>query len=249
MSDAWYQEWFGREYLALYPHRDEEEARRAVALLDRAVRRLHPPGSSGRVLDLACGAGRHLRELERAGYRTVGLDLSPALLRRAHHAAPGSGLVRADMRAPPFADGAFDVVASFFTSFGYFERPADDRVVLGEVARLVGQGGIFLLDFLNPERVRRTLRPRDESVVDGVPVLQERRLIEGDRRVEKRIVIGDPSRGETREFRERVRLYGREELEGALAAAGLEPALAFGDYEGGPYGPDAERLIVVARAQ
>ena len=75
----WFEQWFGEEYHALYPHRDEEDARRAVALIQRVV----PWQSGDAVLDLACGPGRHAAELERLGARVVGFDLSRAMLRRA----------------------------------------------------------------------------------------------------------------------------------------------------------------------
>ena len=75
----WFEQWFGEEYHALYPHRDEEEARRAVALVQKVA--ACEPGAW--VLDLACGAGRHTAELEQLGARVVGFDLSPSMLRRA----------------------------------------------------------------------------------------------------------------------------------------------------------------------
>nr|MBA3346785.1 class I SAM-dependent methyltransferase [Gemmatimonadales bacterium] len=67
----WFEEWFGEEYLQLYPHRDDAEAERVVALIAGVVG-LRP---GCRVLDVACGAGRHARALRRAGARCVGLDL------------------------------------------------------------------------------------------------------------------------------------------------------------------------------
>ncbi len=68
----WFEQWFGEEYHELYLHRDEEDARRAVAL----VRRMAPWRPGERVLDLACGAGRHAAELERLGATVVGFDPS-----------------------------------------------------------------------------------------------------------------------------------------------------------------------------
>ena len=59
----WFEHWFGEEYLDLYPHRDDRDAERAVALL--AANGYVRPGQ--RVLDLACGAGRHAAALERSG--------------------------------------------------------------------------------------------------------------------------------------------------------------------------------------
>ena len=124
----WFRDWFGREYLALYPHRDRAEARRAVTLL----RETTGLGPGTQVLDIGCGPGRHLGEMHGIGYRPLGLDLSRRMIEAARSAAPGAGLVRADMRSLPFRNAAFEVVTSYFTSFGYFDDEDDDLLVLSE---------------------------------------------------------------------------------------------------------------------
>ena len=242
----WYRLWFGAEYLELYAHRDRDEARRAVALVDDILRRAGPP--KGPVLDLACGAGRHLEELLARGYAGLGLDLSPELLAHARDVLPQVPLLRGDMRRIPVRSDALGVVTSFFTSFGYFDDPEDDAAVLAEVSRVLRFGGWFVLDFLNAHRVRSHLAPRDEQVVNGVRVVQERRLVEDGQRVEKRIDVGEPETSGHRRFRERVRLYSPEDLQAGLIRQGLEPVETFGDYHGGPFTPDAPRLILVCRA-
>src|SRR2546421_6526123 len=94
----WFEQWFGEEYHALYPHRDDEDARRAVVLIQRVV----GWKSGDRVLDLACGPGRHAAELERLGARVVGFDLSRAMLRRGPERAQAGGrAVWGDMPARP----------------------------------------------------------------------------------------------------------------------------------------------------
>jgi len=240
----WFRSWFGEDYLSLYPHRDAEEAKEAVDLL-------HDVGDfqqDARVLDLACGGGRHLIELSRRGYRAVGLDLSIPMLRTALLTAPKADLVRGDMRAIPFASRTFDLVTSFFTSFGYFSEEYDDVRVLREVRRVLKPGGGYLLDFLNAQRVRDNLGSDDVREVDGRTVRQQRSIVEDGRIVEKRITI-EPAPGVPgRVFVERVRLYEPEELDEMLFAAKLEPAGRFGSYHGDEFGPDAPRYIVMGRA-
>ncbi|MGI9628507.1 MAG: class I SAM-dependent methyltransferase [Longimicrobiales bacterium] len=240
----WFRSWFGDDYLALYPHRDAEEARRAVELLSRAAD--VPP--EGRVLDLACGGGRHLAELSRLGFQATGLDLSIPLLRAAQTAAPQASLVRGDMRALPFAPGSFDGVTSFFTSFGYFEEEYDDVRVLREVRRALANGGTFLLDFLNAGEVRANLKRGDHRTVEGVEVAQERQLVDDGRIVEKRITIGPSDEQGERVFVERVRLYEPNELDEMLAAARLKPGRRFGSYDRSSFSPDSPRYIVMGRA-
>ncbi len=243
-SRQWFRDWFGEEYLELYPHRDEAEAERAVRLY------LESTSGTGPVLDLACGAGRHLRELARSGVPAVGLDLSRELLEEARQADPSARLVRADMRRLPFADAAFGGLTSFFTSFGYFAARADDLRVAGEMRRVLRPGGSFMLDFFNARRVREELVPRDVREFEGRRVTQTREIVNDT--VVKRIRIeelgpeGEPAR--PRSFHERVRLYSDDELTALLEEEGLRVDRRYGDYEGGDAGPGAERLILVGAA-
>lgn len=241
-EESWFQEWFGEEYLALYPHRDGDEARDGVELLLRQVA-IDP---KDRVLDLACGAGRHLRALVDRGIHALGLDLSQVLLDRTHLALPGAPVVRGDMRHLPYGDNSFSVVTSFFTSFGYFQEEADDRRVLEEVYRVLQPGGYFFLDFLHAGPVRSGLPFHDEDRGEGVYVRQDRRLVDGGRVVEKQIRIqreGAPPL----EFQERVRLYEPEELSAMLESVGLPPLANFGAYDGSALEAESPRCILLGR--
>lgn len=240
-SREWFRDWFGEEYLELYPHRDEAEAARAVRLYLEAA----PPVAP--VLDLACGGGRHLRELTEAGIEAIGLDLSRVLLAEARLAVPGVPLVRADMRQLPFQDGAFGGLTSFFTSFGYLSSVAEDRSVIRGVRRVLRRGGTFMLDFFNAVRVRETLVPRDERRIGDRRVIQTREIV--DDTVIKRIRVSDEgTRSGQRQFEERVRLYGATELCEMLEAEGLRVDGRYGDYAGGRFDAAAERLILVGAA-
>lgn len=241
-SREWFRDWFGEEYLELYPHRDEAEAARAVHLYIETA-----PPRTGVVLDLACGAGRHLRELSAAGIVVVGLDLSRVLLAEAREASPDAHLIRADMRRLPFRDAAFGGITSFFTSFGYFRTRAEDLTVLREARRVLEAGGTFMLDFFNARQVRDTLVPRDERKIGNRLVTQTREIV-GDT-VVKRIEVHSGERSSAaRRFEERVRLYGPAELDRMLSHAGLRITARFGDYSGCRFDAAAERLILVGDA-
>lgn len=234
----WFRDWFGEEYLALYPHRDEEEAARAVRLFLDSV------GASGQfVLDLACGAGRHLRELRSAGVHSVGLDLSGTLLREARRADATVPLVRGDMRLLPFSDGSFNGLTSFFTSFGYFRTVEEDLAVVAEVRRCLTPGGSFMLDFFNAEKVRRHLVPVDVKRAGDSRVTQTR-TIEGDVVVKRILIEALGSDAPGRQFEERVRLYHPDRLQAMLADMGLMVQHRFGDYSGASFGAESGRLIL-----
>jgi SAM-dependent methyltransferase len=233
----WFEEWFGEEYLALYPHRDDADAERAVRLVLSAAG--FRPG--WRVLDVACGAGRHARALRRAGARCFGLDLSATLLRIAR-GVTDAPLVRGDMRRLPIRSGSMDLTVNLFTSFGYFDREADHAEALGEMVATVRPGGWFVIDFLNPAVVRRGLVPSERVTLNGKPVQVRRHVSPDGHHVTKTIETADGRR-----FRERVRLFEPEEISGMLAQAGVEVRRGYGDYAGTPLGGDAPRTILVGQ--
>ena len=224
----WYEEAFRADYLRVYPHRDDAAAAAEVADLAGRVPGL---GAGRRVLDLGCGAGRHLRALRAAGARPVGADLSPDLLAEARRRGARC-LIRCDTRALPFRDGAFDAVASFFTSFGYFGPGAGDAEALGEAARVLAAGGGLVLDLPDADAVRGGLVPRSERAEGRASILEERRLLDGGRRVEKRVTVRED--GRERSWTESVRLYGPGEVEAMAAGAGLRPLDRLSSLGGAP---------------
>jgi SAM-dependent methyltransferase len=233
----WFEEWFGEEYVALYPHRNEAEAERAVALIARTL----GPRPVRLVLDLACGSGRHARYLGQKWW-TSGIDLSDVLLRIARRSSTPARLVRGDIRDLPYRDSAFDLVVNLFTSFGYFETDEEHELVIRDLARVIAPRGTFVLDYLNAERVREELVPYDEKVIGGRVVEQRREITSGARFVVKHISL----KSEGREFVERVRLFTRRDLEEMLQRAGFSIETSYGDYGGEPLTGSSPRVILFA---
>ena len=235
--EEWFTIAFGEHYLDVYSRRDAKAAGREARF---AAERLGL-GQDERVLDLCCGPGHHLEALRALGSAAVGVDLSQELLKHAHRRGP---VARADMRRVPYA-GPFGAVLSFFTSFGYF-GDEDDRLVGAEIARLLSPGGGFLIDFLNPARVRATLVPESEREVRGHKIRERRRIEERPARVLKRVEITLPS-GECQSYTESVRLYEEGELRGLLEGEGLEVKETCGDFDGSAFTPDSPRMILLGR--
>lgn len=194
------------------------------------------------VLDLACGNGRHAHALEAAGAIVTGVDLSMIQLQAARQRGIRR-LARADMRYVPIRSGVMDAVVNLFTSFGYFDRDEEHAMVMAEIARVLKPGGRFAMDFLNAPRVRATLVPRDERVVNGRRVVQERSISDTGRFVVKHIFL----EGESEPYVERVRLLTRDDIERMAQAAGLRPEGAFGEYDGAPHSEQSTRFMLIAR--
>jgi SAM-dependent methyltransferase len=210
------------------------------------------------------------------GLAAFGLDWSPALLARALAAeepsapsrgaralpsegpgAPSRGaseerplvgrVVRADMRALPFALASFDAVACLFNSFGYFDDRENARV-LDEARGVLRSDARLFLDLMNAGRTRATLVPASERALGATRIVERRRLGADDTRVEKEVVLIDGERVRDR-WIESVRLYEPAELERELARAGFVVERMCGDWDGRTFGADAPRMLVVARAR
>ncbi len=74
MKKEWFASWFDSPfYHILYKNRDDEEAQQFISNL---IQHIHLK-KNAKVMDLACGKGRHARMLHQEGLRVLGVDLSP----------------------------------------------------------------------------------------------------------------------------------------------------------------------------
>ncbi|MFH0778754.1 MAG: class I SAM-dependent methyltransferase [Candidatus Eisenbacteria bacterium] len=214
----WFEDAFGRFYSEVYSHRDEKEASIFARLLRNVI-----PLENRSVLDVCCGSGRHLRALEKEGARVLGLDLSEQMLGSSQRFETefGSRVVRGDMRALPFKGDSFDVCLNMFTSLGYFGKRESELLVLNEVHRVLRREGTFIVDHLNREWVRKTLKPFSTRVTGDLLVEERRTILMEETVVEKTTRIcsaGDPARV-LKEYTERVTLFDEDELVAMLRSA------------------------------
>lgn len=98
-----------------------------------------PAGAS--LLDLGCGGGKDAGDLDRRGYRVVGLDLTSALLLAGRRQYPSLPLVRADLRNLPFQARSFDGLWAA-ASLMHLPKP-EARRILADLWKLVRPGGLF----------------------------------------------------------------------------------------------------------
>jgi len=233
----WFEKWFNEHYLALYRHRDMADAHKQIRLIVDTLK----PAPESRILDLGCGEGRHVRIMHDMGLTVSGIDLSETLITigKANH--PDLSLSAGDMRN---IRGQWDVILSLFTSFGYFDDDAANRSIMASVSRALVPGGMYWLDYLNPDHVVNGLVPESRKTLDDGTIVIERRRIEGHMVVKDILFQG--SDGEQK-YQERVYLYRKEDLETMMRHYGMEPAGAFGNYGGEAWSPDMPRTILFAR--
>jgi len=223
----------------------EERMVAAVADVDGVLALTETPAGAA-ILDLPCGPGRHSLELGRRGYEVTGVDRTARHLDRAREAAAAEGLpvefLQADMREFCRPE-AFELVINLFTSFGYFEDPAEDRQVARNFLDCLKPGGKVVMELTGKEILARIFRPSDWQEVDGVLYLQERRVCDDWGWIENRwIAVRD---GQRRDFCVAHRLYSATELKALLRDVGFVEVRAFGSLAGEPYDEKARRLVIL----
>lgn len=241
MKHEWFKDWFNSPYYhILYKDRDDKEAKKFLKNLSTLLQ-LQP---GDRVLDLACGKGRHSIYLSKKGCRVTGLDLSPENIEQAKSfETPDLTFAVHDMRET-YPGGKFDFVLNLFTSFGYFENTEDNRRVLKSVHQMLVPGGIFVIDFLNAENVIRDLVAEEEKTVEGI-TFQIRRAVAG-KMIIKDIWFNDM--GRDYHFTEKVQALTLKDFRELLAESGFEIIYTFGDYNLNPFrSAQSPRLILAGR--
>ena len=243
----WFEKWFSDKlYLDLYQHRDEEDARWMINLLQRSI----AVKTNARVLDIACGSGRHSIELARRGFDVTGFDLSEFLITEARKNLKNSGeknmkvkFLLSDMRDFNFRN-TFDIAVNIFTSFGYFDNDKENFRVIENVSRSLKIGGYFIFDFLNKHFLEKNLKPLSRKIIGNTTVVQKRSLENGF--VRKKIII--TRNNSAKQFEEVLKLYSLQDFNKAFALSGLKTEKTFGDYFGNKYNrTKSGRLIIIAR--
>lgn len=240
-SDSWFGNWFDSHYYhLLYQHRNHDEAR---LFIDNICQYLALP-QGARVLDLACGKGRHAMQLASKGYKVVGLDLAPASIQSAIEESQGQiEFYVHDMRRP-FRLAYFDAVFNLFTSFGYFNSDREHQNTLTQMYRGLKPGGVVVIDFLNAVKVVQSLVAQETKTVDGIQFQLKRFVRDGY--ICKQISFED--QGQSFQFEEMVRAFTLSDFESMLQHCGFTIKTVFGNYALEAFQPDsADRLIIVAQ--
>jgi SAM-dependent methyltransferase len=209
---------YGRDLAHVHADGFEPWIRGAAPELLRILKRAGV-SAGGRVVDLGCGSGLWVERLQRAGYRALGIDASPAMIALARRRVPG-----AIFRKSTVARAALprcQAVTALGEVLNYRDTASPGLGVLfGRIRLALAPGGLFLFDVREPARrpvpVRTVdARGRDWSV--RVRVQERGRVL-----VRRITTLRRAARGQRRsEETHRLRLYTREEVARALRAAGF----------------------------
>jgi ubiquinone/menaquinone biosynthesis C-methylase UbiE len=253
MSEGW-QGW--DQYAPFY---DWENAR-TVARRDVTFWRGLAARQAGRVLELGCGTGRLSLPLLKSGAELVGIDRSEAMLRRGRTKARRAGfgaevrLVRGDIRRLPFrARPGFGLVLAPYGMLQSLTRERDLAETLAGVARVLRRDGVFGIDLV-PDLPRWSEYARRVTLSGSRNArthLTLRETVRQDRRrgltmFEQEYVERRGGKRSTHRFALTFRTLSVPQMRRRLEKAGFRVRAVLGDYQGGPWHPQADVWIILA---
>ena len=207
-----------------------------------------------RILDLACGYGRHALEFARRGYQVVGVDITSVLIDDAKAAAKRENLsaefILSDIRDVSFSN-EFDVVLNMADgAVGYLEDEDENLKIFDAAARALKPGGQHFMDIMSADYadVHYPCRSWDAgengltlSVFEWDPSANILLYGQND------FYFGDILNAPDFAYGNPTRLYHSTEIDRIMEARGMNTVKKFCDYDGTPAGENGPQLMVISK--
>lgn len=242
MADKqWFETWFDSPYYhILYANRSAEEAEKFISAISEHLR----IDNSNKVLDVACGKGRHSKTLAKLGFDVTGIDLSKNSIEYAtQYANDKLHFDVWDMRKT-YKDGYFDFVFNLFSSFGYFDNEEDDYAAIQAMYNNLKPGGVLVLDYINTEYAIKHMKDREIIPRGDMQFHIQKRIEKGFIKKKIEFLVN----GEDHSYEEQLKVINQFRFDEMLSVAGFKLIETFGDYELNTFNAaSSPRLILVAR--
>ncbi len=241
MQRKWFQNWFNSPYYhILYSQRNDAEAE---LLMDNLLAYLKPSANS-KILDIACGRGRHSIYLNKKGYDVTGIDLSEQNIKYAQQFEQKNlHFYVHDMRRLSYIN-YFDIALNLFTSFGYFETEKEHLSALKAFRKSLKGDGILVMDYFNTRKIINNLTNQETKIIDGIEFHLHKFVADG--KIIKHINFEHKLK--TYAFEERVQAFLLEDFKRMFEKSGLEIIEIFGGYNLEPYNENtSDRLILICK--
>jgi len=223
INNNFYKSWFDTPYYhILYKNRDYKEAEMFTKELMEFIKL----PSNSKILDLACGEGRHSINLNKMGYDVTGVDLSVKNIKNASkYESENLKFKIHDMRKP-FGQ-KFDLVVNLFTSFGYFDDFKDNLKTLDSIKSSLKKNGLAVIDFLNIKYLKNNLIHKNTEEIDGIKFHLNRSIKNGFliKKISFKHELNEYN------FEEKVRSLDLIDFKSMFKQSNIEILHIFGDYK------------------
>ena len=238
---SWFANWFDSPYYhSLYKNRDEREAQ---IFIDNLIDYFQIPKGS-KLIDIACGKGRHAKYFNQKGMDVVGVDLSLNSIKTAKKDENKNLQFSLHDMRENYQEDTFDVVTNLFTSFGYFENNKDEQKAINAMASNLKKEGLLIIDFMNAKKVIANLVLNEQKRIDGIQFDIIRQVKDGY--ILKDICITDGK--EQQQFQEKVKAITLADYSEFITNAGLKIIDIFGNYKLDDFDEEiSDRLILICK--
>jgi len=238
---SWFANWFDSPYYhILYKNRDEKEAE---FFIENLVQYLNLKQRK-KLLDIACGKGRHATYFNSLEFDVVGVDLSPNSITSAKENENTTLQFAVHDMREIYQENQFDVVTNLFTSFGYFEKDEDEQKTINAMASNLKKEGTLVIDFMNSKNVIANLVASEQKRIDGITFNISRKVV--NQHVIKDINITDSKT--KHHFKEKVKALTLSNFSDFIANSGLKIIDIFGNYKLEEFNAQtSDRLILICK--
>ena len=237
----WFVNWFDSHYYhILYKNRDEKEAQ---IFIDNLAHHLQIKKRS-KIIDIACGKGRHATYFNSLGFDVVGIDLSPNNITSAKNNENTTLKFEVHDMREVYKENQFNIATNLFTSFGYFKQDTDAQKAMNAMASNLKKGGILIIDFMNAKSAILNLVESEIKILDGI-------TFDISRKVENQHIIKDIHITDSKKeyhFQEKVKALTLVDFSDFITNAGLKIIDIFGNYKLGVFNAKtSDRLILICK--
>lgn len=234
------EDWFNSDYYhILYKNRDYQEAQSFSKKLmnylsfDKKIK----------ILDLACGRGRHSVFFNKLGNNVTGVDISSNNIREAKKNENKSLKFHIhDMRLP--MNMKFDLVVNLFTSFGYFDNDMDNLKTLISLKKNLADNGFGVVDFFNIGYLNNNLVNENFEVIESIK-FKLKRYIHNSFLIKE---IYFNHNDQNYNFKEKVKALSLNDFKSLFEQANLKIVDIFGDYHLNKFDIiNSQRLIFIVQ--
>lgn len=240
-GEEWFDQWFNTPYYhILYQNRDFKEAEDFMCVLSDFLK----ISNTDKVLDLACGKGRHAIFLNKLGFNVEGIDLSTESIQFAQEFENDRLKFNVHDMRELYKMDEFNFIVNLFTSFGYFETEEEDLKALQMIANSLKSGGYFILDYFNTYKVINSLP--EKLVINRPEISFDVHKFLNKRHVMKQIEFTD--KGKHYIFTERVEALKKSDFLSLFEQVNLKVINIFGDYKLNSFNKEeSDRMIFIVK--